>query len=93
MTRQHQNGQSQPRPTRQVIVREYTVVAEASERSGRLAALLSMALSRRFGQENLAGKGSLAKQVDYSLDLAVTTDDPSKIQERCAQEKCTNEEG
>ena len=76
MTHQRQNDQSQPRPTRQVIVREAPMAADASDRLDRLAALLSEALSRRLAQLNAQGQVDF-RQLDYTPNLSPTTDDQS----------------
>lgn len=61
--------------SRQVVIEEIPQGPRDSQRVDRQAAILSTAMSRRFGQEKLAGTGSLSQPVDYSPNLAVTTDD------------------
>ncbi len=85
MTHQRQNDQSQPRPTRQVIVREAPVAADASERAIRLAALLSEALSRRLAQLRPQGQVG-SRQLDYTPNLSPTTDDQSNQPGGCTNE-------
>lgn len=85
MTHQRQNDQSQPRPTRLVIVRESPVAADASERVGRLAALLSEALSPRLAQLRPQGQVG-SRRLDYTLNLSPTTDDQSNMPGGCTNE-------
>ena len=72
-------GQRPGQHPQQVLIQEIPEQAHDSERPDRLAALLSTALSRRLGQEKLAGQESSDLPFDYPQNLSLTTDNRSTL--------------
>lgn len=89
MSNRERPARSHPKPpgpwrgqyARQVLIQVVPEETNRSERLDRLEALLSTALSRRLGQDKLAGLESSALPFDYPPNLSLTTDDRSNLPE------------